>query len=702
MSSDSDFEENNTLANLPVTEEPDIPANLPGSLNEEDMLKYGKNLAEMEELKTLEVQFSKTSSDLEETKSKLSILELEIRTAREIEEKRKQKVEELILKGKDALDGKRLEEALDHYLHVLEEDHKNPRAIHYVQEIKTLLKEQDAETKRREEDARKIAQEARKCFEMGKKYYRENNFEKALESVNTALSIGGKNSEFLDYKEKCELRIHEIEENLNRAKREIEEKKRLVSEYQLTANTHFRKKEYDSGILLLEKALYLIPDNKEVQESLRQAENKYKEFLQVQEKDVQLKKQKQEQLRELEVKALEMVRNEDYENAIKCIEQGLKICPERDDFALFLKELNEKYLTHKKFCEEKEEKQNKAKQERQNLLKEYYAKALQAFMVCDLDLAANYFGNVMVLDPHYEQVETYLQKISDLKKNIEAEKKEAELKAFEKQEALEKIREEEKNRKNQELVELFSSALKLASEENYEGALTRFEKCYALDPFNETFRKEVENTRKFLNEKRVRERLEKAREEERREEEKSRQLKIQFHLEQAESYLNNNHALKAKEEWDKILSLDSCNQKARDGLLKCENFLLAEEQKCLREEQLKKEIVSRIEKINFEAKLLLKEDKFYEAINLYESALNLDSGNNDAKNGILECKQFLLNKNTCDELKSNVERLLQAQVNRLDELKQTISEGAKFYQEKDYSKALGIWNSITHQLKKQD
>lgn len=699
MPSDSDYNENNTLIKPSVTEAPDMPDNFSDHLNEEDLLKYGKNLAELEELKTLEVQFTKTSNDLEETKSKLSILELEIRTARELEEKRKQIVEDLLLKGKESLSNNRLEEALDYYLHVLEEDRKNPRAIHYVQEIKILLKAQEAEKKRREEDAQKIAQEARQYFEIGKKYYRENNFEKALESFNAALSVGGRNSELLDYKEKCELRIHEIEENLNRAKREIEEKKRLVSEYQLTANTHFRKKEFDTGIQLLEKALHLIPDNKEIQESLRQAENKYKEFILLQEKEVHSKKQMQEQLRELEVKALELIRNEEYENSIKCIEQGLKLCPERDDFAVFLKELNEKYMTHKKSLEEKQEKQNKAKQERHNLLKEYYAKALQAFMVNDIDLAASHFGNVMVLDPHYEQVENYLHKIAHLKNNMEAEKKEADLKAFEKQEALEKIREEEKNRRNLELTELFSSALRLLNEENYEGALSRFEKCYALDPFNETFRKEVENCRKFLNEKRVKERLEKAKEEEKREEERKKQLKIQFHFDQAESYFNNNHALKAREEWEKILSFDSCNQKAREGLLKCENFLLSEEQKCLQEEQIKREIVSKIEKINFEAKVLFKDDKYYEAINLYESALNLDSSNNDAKNGILECKQFLLNKSTCDELKGHAERILQAQINRLNELKQTIGEGYKFYQEKDYSKALGIWNSITHQLK---
>ena len=652
-------------------------------LQDSDIEKYAKNLEEFQELKALEEQFSRTSNDLELAKTKLVTIETEIRHAREQEERRKEKIESLLEAGKLKENEQKYEEAIECYLEIIESEPRNARAINRVQEVRKKIKRLEQQRIEQDQEAKKIAKETREHFEAGKRFYRENNFEKALSEFSEALHVGGKNTEIQDFKDRCEQRIQEIEETMNKARKEAEEKKRLVNEYSINANSAFRRREFEEGIKLLEKALILMPDNKEVIESLRQAENKCREHAAQIEKMKQDEMERARKVSEARIKAYEYVRSEEYEKALKDLEQVYLIAPDKEEVLKDLKEINSKFSAYKKEQAQKNEKMLREKIEREDLLKEHYGNGIGFFMVNDYEKASASFSSVVAIDPHYEEVEMYMKKIEERMFTLEKEKKESEAKVAEERK---KIEEEKKL--------LFEAGLRAVAEESYESAVISLEKCFAMEPLNDAFKRELDGARKLLAEKKVKERLEKAKDEEKKEEERKIQSKLTSLNEMAETYYINGNFDIAIEEWNKVILIDANNKPAKDGIIKSLNQKkILEESKTL-EEMEKKNLLGRIEKLTFEAKTSFRENNFELATSKFEEILSMDPFNTDAKNGITEIKNRQHEIALCEEGRISLERYLESEEARISELRRTVAEGLKFFRERDYQKALNVWNSV--------
>ncbi|MBN2144598.1 MAG: tetratricopeptide repeat protein, partial [Candidatus Aureabacteria bacterium] len=526
------------------------------SLDEKDVEKYARNLKEFEELRNLEKQFSETYSDLMETKTKLSFLESEIKATREEEERKKSRMEELFDSGETKEKGGLLEEAIELYLEVLSLEPKNVRAIYHIQKIKTLMKQKENERFQKEQEAKKRAREVQDLLESGKRFYREGQFERALEEFQSAVSLGGKQPEALKYAEECEQRIREINEILNKAKKESEEKKRLLHEWMVTANTHLRMEEYEQAIGFLEKALLLMPDNKEVQETLSKAENQFREKKKVLEKARAEGEEKLRKIREWQLKAQDCLNNKDQSKAVSYLEQILILDPHREEILREIKCIHDAMMQAEKEEKSKSEREKKELEDREFQIRDNYVMGIQYFMTGQYQQAVGCFTVVMKLNPNYEELELYMKRVEE---RLLAEEEQKRLDLQKEREWNVKKREmewEAKQKREAEVRDFFESALKFLSQGDYLQAVTILEKCYAMDPSNPAILVELEKARAKLEEKNKREEADRIKEAEKQEKERQVQKQIVFIREQAEIYFNENEFEKSIKEWEKIMEFD--------------------------------------------------------------------------------------------------------------------------------------------------
>jgi len=664
------------------------------SLNENDIEKYSKNFSEFDELKKIDMEVVAASSDLRSAKDQLSSIEEEIRLVREDEKNKAEKISFLFRSAKEKEVEGFYDDAEDLYLEILEINDKHARALSHIEHIKTIKDRKEKEREEKELEAKRKSKESMELFESAKRYYREGNFEKSLDELNIALSIGGKNPEVLNYKENCELRIAEINEAMNKAKRESEEKKRIINEYSLASNTHFRDEEYDQGIKLLEKALLIMPDNKEIQEAFSNAEIKYKENRgRILKEKAELKKRLMK-IREHQLKAFSYAKNHEFDDALNELEKVLLIDPSDEGTLSDIKAYQVNLLEYKKEQIAKKEKIAKEKHDKDIFLKENYGKGIGFFAVNDFKNAATSFSLVLSVDSHYEDVENYIHRVEDKIKEQDKRDLEFKTKELESAQNIRKIEFEEKKQSEQKIRGLFEDGIRLVSNGDYDSAILKLEKCFSLDSTNEVYLKTLEQARDLSNVKRAETKELEAMLKEEQEKVEELKSKISMLNVRAKNYFDNQMYEEAILIYEEILTIDLENELARKGIINCDDqikFLADEQAKIVRGEKAKLNLIS---KMNFETSVLMEERKYEDAIDLIQQILMLDNENNIARENMLNAKNKFTEICEYQSFKNQLQTILDNQDQMLKESRQTILESHKTFLEGTVKDALDMLSNI--------
>lgn len=579
---------------------------MPSGVDENDLEKYGRNLEEFEELKKIEEEYEKTSRDLDFAKNKLSLIEEQMRRSREEERRRERAAEECFERGVREEEKGGLKTALECFLEAIEHRPRHLRAIRRVQELKRRLREREIEKERREHENRERDRKAAGHFDTAKKYYRGNRYEKALEEFILALEAGGRNPEIPEWKERCEQRIREVEESMNRAAREAREKERRVRELSLHADSHFRKEEFEEGIALLEEALLLVPDNRDVQDRLRRAEERAGEKREHERARAEERAKRLSQIGALRLKADDLLRQNKMGEALRELEAVLSLDPENDEVRETIRRIREEIAALRREKKRNLEQTERRKREKEEALREHYGRGIGFFSMNDLERSAEAFTRVMMMEPRYRDVEEYLRRIGE--RSAERERREREERSLDrKEERAFRAREQAgRDARREESRKIRRAAEREISEGRLGKAVKLLEHCLVLDEENEIVRNELEELRLQASE------------------EKRRRERIDFLNERAECFFSNGFFQESESAWKEVLEVDPNDSTARRGLGRCVEAFQRENEQKRREEEERRAFEEHVRKRRLEAAALMSARRFREAVAAWNAVLELD------------------------------------------------------------------------------
>jgi tetratricopeptide (TPR) repeat protein len=689
---------------------------------ENDVVRYGKNLKEFVMLESLDKEYGEAKEDVRETQKKLRDIE---ETITRIEQEKKEKEglsENLYTEGKNFYEQGDYARAIERWYHVLDVNPQHKRASAAILDAKEKISREENARLEAQRAAEKKTKEAGDHFELGKKYYREKNYEQAIQEFETAIHIGGKNPEFFESLAVSEQRIKERDEAFDRERKEKLEKEHMIREHCLIGDTFFRDEKYSEAIQEWQKALMLDPESTVLQENVRRGETILREYRKRMEEKAREAEEKLRQIRELQLQGAKFAREHDYLRAISTWEHVMALDPSREDVYSDIRiaqKMMDEDARNRREAEEKErerlrlERAQKAREEEEKIKRDeeekrartekiqtHYGKGLTFFQLQEFDKALSEWEIVISIDPAFDSIS---ELVAQAGRKIEEIKKEEELKRHRAEEEKRGLLEEEKARTEQRertVRETFEEGMRLSSSGSYEKALEKFHYALSLKREDEGIKREIAEIELKIEEREKKEAAEKKRQELLRMEEERRQLKMKLVFEHAQMYFEDGDYQKAIEEWTKILEMDFSHTEARSWIYKAEKIISDTQRKMALEEASRREKLETISRMNFEATQLFNDGHYEESIKMWTKVYDLDPLSIEAKQGILRAKQRMKEIEYRERARDLSKKIIEEQSSRLNYLRKLYEKGERMYQDGDFQQAMSEWEKLLEELKK--
>ena len=676
---------------------------------DDELLKYGKNLKEFQLLENLDKEYEEAKNELKETHKKLQEIENAILSVNKEKKEREERAEKLYQEGKSLFEKGKYKDAKEKWLHCIELIPNHRRAEAAIKEADEIIKDE-------EEKAKKIEQK----IEIIEKCLIEKDYEKALIIAESTLKIDEHNQKVIDLKQEILKIIREEKEAQEKRKKEEEEKKKIISEIVASASALQAQKKYEEAVNEYKRALSHDPDNELIKEKLQICIEDLKRFIEEKERERKELEEKNRKITELQVKASRLTRERDYDEAVKVYEEILMIDPSREDIYGEIKKLNEKIeaLKIEKEKREKEakekllrleeekrrrEEERKRREEeekriRDEKLKSHYGRGLKYFKMMEYEKALSEWEVVVSIDPKFENVVSLIDEAGRKLNEIKVKEEEERKKIQEEQRRIEEEKERERRQVEKKVQELFLEGMQLVSVYRYEEALEKLSEALSYKRDDEGIRKEIAEIKRILEEKR-KERLREEKEKEEKEKQRKAKIeKIKFLFEQAQMYFEEQDYQRAIEELNKILEIDFSNSEARAWLFKAERAMKEAEQKMKEEREKIEKRNEIISKLNFEATELFNDEKYEEAVRIWEKVFEMDPMHTESKQGIIRAKQRIKEREHREKIRTLVWKLLKEKENQFYYLKKSVEKGERFYKEGEYKQALAEWEKALIEL----
>ena len=319
-----------------------------------------------EKLKLIEKKQYEIVKKIEEDLTK------ELEDERKRQQAKQREANNIIIEGKNFFRQKQYEKAIEVWERASLIDPSNTEVRGFIAEAEQMIINVREEKEREKELKEELDKEKREKLNLGRMYYRENQYQKAIEVWDEILRVEGENPEILALIAKAEDRIKEVNDELVRARREKEERERSVKKHLIEGRRNFRQQYYEKAIEVWENIYAIDPDNKTVSEEIRRAEKLLQEKKEKTKKEIGESKEK---FYSLQIMSMQSERDKNYETAIKCWEE-ISVYGDYHDRAIQeIKRLEEK-LKLKQEHEKKEEIRKKDIEKREREKKE-----LQEFQI---------------------------------------------------------------------------------------------------------------------------------------------------------------------------------------------------------------------------------------------------------------------------------------------------------------------------------
>ncbi len=205
--------------------------------------KYVASIAEWEKVLLIEPSNEEAKTGIERDKKAL------------IEQDRREKINTFLSQGVDEYMNQKYKEAKNSFQRVIQIDPKNNTAKDYLLKIDTLMKAQLEE--------QTAFDESNKHFNQGVQYYNTEQYYKALESFETALTIYEKNEKAKEYIELTKKKIEEYELR-QKELRELKVQRLLEKAVEL-----YSLNEYTKSRNLFQQVLQIDPENEMAQNYIK-------------------------------------------------------------------------------------------------------------------------------------------------------------------------------------------------------------------------------------------------------------------------------------------------------------------------------------------------------------------------------------------------------------------------------------------------
>ena len=695
----------------------------------DDVSKYGKNLKEFAMLESLDKEYDEAREEVRETQYKLKEVE---ETIISIENEKKEKMqlsEQLYIEGRSFYDSGDYNRAIERWHHVLEIYPQHKRSMAAIQDSKEHLHREELERRERQRAAEKKSHESNEHFEIGKKYYREKNYEQALEEFEIALNIGGRNPQVIENKMLTEQRIREREEHIDQDKKKKEEQERLIKEHCLVANNFYRQEKYEDALTEWERALLIDPESKVLQEYVKRAQGAHREYKKRMAEKAREAEEKLRRIREFQLQGLRYSRENDFEKAIACWEQAVAVDSSREDIYLDIKSAQkslEEIARIRRENEEKEKERLRKEQEHERLRAEETEKLKREKEEHEREYLRKERERERLLAEEAEKLKLekeeqereFLRKDQERERRLreENEKYQRELEERErerirhedeikrkKEEEQYQREEEEKKARLEKMKVHYGRGLRFFKLQEYEKALSEWEIVVSLDAHFENITELIDQTGRRIDEleKEKRERKSIAEEEQRKvlEEERKRDIerenRIRLFFNEGLQLSYSGEYEKALEKLYQSLSLNRNDEGIRREIsiveMKMQEKQKKEDEERIRLEEKKGEDERKrlkVRLISEQAQMYFEDSDYQRAVEEWRKILEMDFSNQDARSWIYKAERAIKDakRKMIAEEHSRKER--REKFNRLN------FEAAELFNDGHYEEAIRLWSEV--------
>lgn len=151
-------------------------------------------------------------------------------------------------------------------------DPNNSFILDEIRHVKLKIKQREMEEFQKNEFKRENEMKANQHWIEGRKFFREEMYDQALENFETAILLVGREKHLVEELDKTQMQISKRKTDGERVRLYEEKRRKSLSHYLFMATRHFNNGQYQQALEYYQKALDIDPENVEIKNGILNAE----------------------------------------------------------------------------------------------------------------------------------------------------------------------------------------------------------------------------------------------------------------------------------------------------------------------------------------------------------------------------------------------------------------------------------------------